>query len=109
MQTNCLTEIFIEQALARAKEVDDYLKKNGKPIGPFHGLPISLKDQFCIKGMETVMGKYTRRETLRQANGDIIQATWHGSDNLLKGTASWSRSCANSELCRSFALMSRRL
>ncbi|KAL4244286.1 amidase family protein [Abortiporus biennis] len=54
--TNCLTEIFIERALARAKELDEYLAKNGKSIGPLHGLPISLKDQFCIKGMETIMG-----------------------------------------------------
>ncbi|KAI0638878.1 general amidase [Trametes polyzona] len=54
--TNCLTEIFIERALARAQEVDDYLKKTGQPIGPLHGLPISLKDQFCIKALETIMG-----------------------------------------------------
>ncbi|CAL1696974.1 unnamed protein product [Somion occarium] len=54
--TNCLTEIFIERALARAHELDDYFQKNGKPIGPLHGLPISLKDQFCIKGLETIMG-----------------------------------------------------
>ena len=40
---NCLTEIFFDEALARAKQCDDYLKKEGKPIGPFHGLPISLK------------------------------------------------------------------
>jgi amidase len=36
-------------ALERAKELDDYLQKNGKPVGPLHGLPISLKDQFRIK------------------------------------------------------------
>ncbi|TBU30787.1 general amidase [Dichomitus squalens] len=54
--TNCLTEIFVDRALARAREVDDYLKTYGKPIGPLHGLPISLKDQFCLKGMETIMG-----------------------------------------------------
>ncbi|EKM60485.1 uncharacterized protein PHACADRAFT_179748 [Phanerochaete carnosa HHB-10118-sp] len=54
--TNCLTEIFVEKALARAKEVDEYFQQTGKTIGPLHGLPISLKDQFCIKGMDTVMG-----------------------------------------------------
>lgn len=54
--TNCLTEIFIDRALARAKELDDYLAANGKVVGPLHGLPISLKDQFCIKGIETIMG-----------------------------------------------------
>lgn len=53
-----MTEIFIERALQRAQEVDDYLKTHGKVIGPLHGLPISLKDQFCLKGMETIMGMY---------------------------------------------------
>ena len=38
--TNCLTEIFFAEALARANECDTYLKKHGKPIGPLHGLPI---------------------------------------------------------------------
>ena len=51
-----MTEIFIERALARAKEVDDYLANTGTTLGPLHGLPISLKDQFAMKGLETVMG-----------------------------------------------------
>ncbi|KAG0651753.1 Acetamidase [Hyphodiscus hymeniophilus] len=42
--TNCLTEILIPEALAKAKELDEYLEKTGKVVGPFHGLPISLKD-----------------------------------------------------------------
>ncbi|PPR01516.1 hypothetical protein CVT24_001886 [Panaeolus cyanescens] len=54
--TNCLTEIFPERALARARELDDILKKTGKVVGPLHGLPISLKDQFTMQGLETVMG-----------------------------------------------------
>ncbi|KAG1747918.1 general amidase [Suillus paluster] len=53
---NCLTEIFVDRALARAAELDDHLKKTGKIVGPLHGLPISLKDQICIKGLETIMG-----------------------------------------------------
>ncbi|THH06919.1 hypothetical protein EW145_g3745 [Phellinidium pouzarii] len=54
--TNCLTEIFVERALARAGECDAYLKKNGKPMGALHGLPISLKDQVRLKGLETTIG-----------------------------------------------------
>lgn len=49
-------EFFPEQALAQAKEADAYYEKCKKPIGPLHGLPISLKDQFRIKGLETSMG-----------------------------------------------------
>ena len=44
--TNCLTEVLYAEALERAKYLDDYLEKNGKTIGPLHGLPISLKDCF---------------------------------------------------------------
>ncbi|KAI8995604.1 general amidase [Trametes punicea] len=53
---NCLTEIFVERALARAAELDDHLKQTGEVVGPLHGLPVSLKDQICIKGLETTMG-----------------------------------------------------
>ncbi|PSS16719.1 hypothetical protein M430DRAFT_103651 [Amorphotheca resinae ATCC 22711] len=54
--TNCALEFFPEMALARAQELDDYYQKTGKTVGPLHGLPISLKDQFRIKGLETSMG-----------------------------------------------------
>lgn len=53
---NCLTEVFVEQALNRAAEVDAYLRRTGSVMGPLHGLPISLKDQLCMKGLETIMG-----------------------------------------------------
>jgi len=46
---NCVTEILFDEALARARELDDYLKREGKVVGPLHGLPISLKDQFNLK------------------------------------------------------------
>ena len=40
---NCLTEIFFDEAIARARECDEYLEKNGRAMGALHGLPISLK------------------------------------------------------------------
>lgn len=55
-QVNCLTEIFVERALARAAELDAHLTQTGKVVGPLHGLPISLKDQLRMKGIETTMG-----------------------------------------------------
>lgn len=47
---NCLHEIFFEQAISEAEKADAYLKEHGKPIGVLHGLPVSLKDQFHVKG-----------------------------------------------------------
>lgn len=59
VQTNCLTEIFVDRALERAAWLDEQLKSTGKIVGPLHGLPVSLKDQIRIKGLETVMGTWT--------------------------------------------------
>ncbi|KAJ6167018.1 acetamidase [Penicillium chermesinum] len=53
---NCCLEFFPEAAIAQAKELDQYFETYKKPVGPLHGLPISLKDQLRIKGLETSMG-----------------------------------------------------
>lgn len=42
-QVNCLANFFPHEGLARAAELDEYLHKHGKPIGPLHGLPVALK------------------------------------------------------------------
>ncbi|KAK4203467.1 Acetamidase [Triangularia verruculosa] len=52
---NCLLEFFFDKALERAKELDAYFAQNQRTIGPLHGLPISLKDQFHVKGVDTSM------------------------------------------------------
>ncbi|GAA5968764.1 hypothetical protein JCM11641_000724 [Rhodosporidiobolus odoratus] len=54
--TNCLTEIYFEQAVLRAAQLDDQLRTTGQVVGPLHGVPISLKDQFDIEGTELTMG-----------------------------------------------------
>jgi amidase len=53
----CCTEIFFEQAFAVAQELDDYLAKTGKTVGPLHGLPVSIKDLFSVEGVDTSIGK----------------------------------------------------
>ena len=40
---NCCIEFFWDIAEKQAMELDDYYAKHRKVIGPFHGLPISLK------------------------------------------------------------------
>jgi amidase len=52
----CCTEMFFEDAVQRAKELDEHLARTGKPIGPLHGLPVSLKDSFDIAGADTTLG-----------------------------------------------------
>ncbi|KAL2869120.1 putative general amidase [Aspergillus lucknowensis] len=54
--TCCLTEIFFDQAFARAQELDRQFAKTGKPVGPLHGIPISLKDSYNVAGVHTTLG-----------------------------------------------------
>lgn len=54
--TNCLTEICFEQALERAKELDETLESTGKTVGPLHGIPISVKDHIDVTGMDSASG-----------------------------------------------------
>lgn len=54
--TNCCTEIFFEDGFTRARQLDEYLEKTGKLAGPLHGLPVSLKDLFHVKGVDACIG-----------------------------------------------------
>ncbi|KAK8044414.1 amidase [Apiospora rasikravindrae] len=81
--TSCLTEIFFQEAIERAKEADQYLEKNGKVRGPLHGLPISMKDSFVVQGHYASVGyvEYLRQpipegesalvKLLQEAGGDL--------------------------------------
>lgn len=55
-QLNCLTQVWFEEALQRARELDAYYQSHGTVIGPFHGLPISVKNQFNVKDKEVYTG-----------------------------------------------------
>ncbi|KAF7310294.1 hypothetical protein MIND_00403400 [Mycena indigotica] len=54
--TNCATEILFEDAVAEAKALDDEFAKTGKLRGVLHGVPMSMKDQFDIRGYDSSMG-----------------------------------------------------
>ncbi|KAH7323640.1 amidase [Rhexocercosporidium sp. MPI-PUGE-AT-0058] len=55
--TNCLTEMFFEEAIENAKALDrSRVEHPDRPLGPFYGLPISLKDSFKLEGKDATIG-----------------------------------------------------
>lgn len=54
--TTCCSEIFFDRAISRAKTLDEYFAKHKKPLGPLHGIPISLKDQVNLEGLDSAIG-----------------------------------------------------
>lgn len=47
---NYATEFMVEDALTRAAELDRHFKATGKLVGPFHGIPMSVKEHIGMKG-----------------------------------------------------------
>ncbi|KAK3375517.1 amidase signature domain-containing protein [Lasiosphaeria ovina] len=104
--TRNMLEIGFNQALKRAAELDDYFRAHNKLIGPLHGIPFTLKDQFHIKGLETCMAfvgwigtfeghKGTGKE--REFESEIIKE-FHGLGAIPIGKASCSPETSNNIL-----------
>ncbi|ROW14069.1 hypothetical protein VPNG_04082 [Cytospora leucostoma] len=53
---NCLSETCFARALQTAQARDEHLARTGTPVGPLHGLPVSLKDNFNLKGLDATIG-----------------------------------------------------
>lgn len=51
--TNCAMELFMDEGLQRAKELDAFFEKEGKTVGPLHGVPVSIKEHYDYKGKVT--------------------------------------------------------
>ncbi|KAI0128985.1 amidase [Xylariales sp. AK1849] len=54
--TNCLSETCFARGLETAKKLDEHLARTGQPVGPLHGLPVSLKDNFNLVGLDSTVG-----------------------------------------------------
>ncbi len=52
---NAIVNVLTDSALATARQADASLAR-GKPLGALHGLPITVKDTFEIKGVRTTAG-----------------------------------------------------
>ncbi|KAH3682427.1 hypothetical protein WICPIJ_006613 [Wickerhamomyces pijperi] len=52
--TNCAMELFFDEGLKQAEELDEYRASHGGELkGAFHGLPISVKEQMKFPGKVT--------------------------------------------------------
>ncbi|KKY25176.1 putative fatty-acid amide [Phaeomoniella chlamydospora] len=73
---NCITELLSKAALDRAKYLDDYLAKEGKPIGPLHGLPISVKEHIPMKGLGINAGYIAWWDNIAEDDAAILKLLW---------------------------------
>ena len=73
---NCITELLPERAKARAKFLDEYLSKHGKPIGPLHGLPISVKEHIGMKDLGLNAGFVSWWDRKGEDDAHVLKILW---------------------------------
>ncbi|KAJ5902467.1 hypothetical protein N7495_002995 [Penicillium taxi] len=71
--TNCLTEVLFEDALQQARQLDEDFNVTWKIKGPLHGIPITLKDQFNVEGVDTTLGYVGRSFVPARENAVLVQ------------------------------------
>ncbi|KAI0012464.1 amidase [Xylariaceae sp. FL0662B] len=74
--TNCITELLPKRALKRATELDSYLATHKKPVGPLHGVPISVKEHIGMKGRDLNAGFVAWVGRVAEEDALILQYLW---------------------------------
>lgn len=74
---NCITELLPERAVARAHFLDEYLLKHGKPVGPLHGLPISVKEHIGMKGLGLNAGFVSWWDHKGEDDAHVLRILWN--------------------------------
>ncbi|KAL8841132.1 MAG: hypothetical protein Q9176_003473 [Flavoplaca citrina] len=74
--TNCITEVLPEEALSRAKYLDDYYHEHGSPLGPLHGLPISVKEHIGMKGKGLNAGFVSWWDHKGEEDAHVLRILW---------------------------------
>jgi amidase len=62
-----------EEALSAAAELDEYMALHGKPKGPLHGLPISVKEHVFLEGTPATSGFIAWADEVSPVDSLIVQ------------------------------------
>lgn len=62
--------MLFDDALEQARELDQFFVDNGRVVGPLHGVPMTLKDQFDVQGYDSTLGYVGR--AFKPATADSV-------------------------------------
>jgi amidase len=69
---NAVITLDADGARAAADKADQHLAATGKPLGPLHGLPMTVKDALEVKGMRTTCGSPSLTDHVPDRDADVI-------------------------------------
>ena len=71
-QLECVITLTRELAIEQAKRAD-VLIKNGKYLGPLHGIPYGAKDLLAVEGYKTTWGAMTHKDQFVESTATVIK------------------------------------
>ncbi len=69
---NAYLALCPDQALADARKAQEAVQK-GEPLGPLHGIPISVKDLELTKGITTTLGSVVFRDRVPDVDSVVVE------------------------------------
>lgn len=93
-QLNAIVIPLFDQARAQAKEAD---KKHarGEWLGPLHGVPVTIKEQYRVAGTQTTLGVTNKIGNVYNDEGPLVSALRQagaiilGKTNIIQTLAGW--------------------
>lgn len=80
---NAIVATDIDGARKRARAADRALAR-GKSLGPFHGLPMTVKESFNVAGLPTTWGFPAFKDQVRDRNAVVVDR-WLGAGAVIFG------------------------
>ena len=71
-QLECVITLTRELAIEQAQRADELIK-NGKYLGPLHGIPYGAKDLLAVEGYKTTWGAMTHKDQFIESTATVIK------------------------------------
>ncbi|GIV89781.1 MAG: hypothetical protein KatS3mg055_2299 [Chloroflexus sp.] len=94
-QLNAVVFPLFEQA-RQAADAADSARRRGEPLGPLHGVPITIKEQFLVQGTPTTMG-YVREAGHRTAADGPLVARLRSAGAIILGKTNVPQALVSTE------------
>ncbi|MGC5403964.1 amidase [Streptomyces sp. DT225] len=69
---NAIVTLDVERARREADNADRHIARTGKPLGPLHGLPLTVKDALETAGMRTTCGTPDLKDHVPDQDADAV-------------------------------------
>lgn len=93
-QLNAIVIPLFDQARTQAVAADDSLER-GEEVGPLHGVPVTIKEQYRVKGTQTTLGASKQIGNVYDDEGPLVEklrsagAIILGKTNIIQTLAGW--------------------